>query len=506
MRITFTGHAGLWVETDDVKILCDPWVSKNKAFFETWSVYPDNNNLDWDEIILNTDVLFLSHVHEDHFDEEFLNRLYLQNKKVKVLIPDFRFCVLKDKLKKIGFENFITKELSVGNTRAITYCSETIDREREDSSICINDGNLTFLNWNDSTLTPEHKIDIIDKFKKIDWATGQFSGATWWPTCYNYTEEKKKGFISEFKKRKVDHYKRMIEYLGVKKMIPTAGPACFLQKNMYHLNNFDDNQSVFFDSWDVSEFNDITEIYRVVTGDNFTYDTIQDRKSRPFDKKEYILENQYSVDYTLNDDKLKLIDEKIMPKFSSLLKNNGWLKRYIKSKVFIGVKNYKYFCLDFKKQTVEMVDEPIKKGLYYIINFEQKVIYELLTKNITDWENSAFLSCTCTFERNPDTFNPWIVSFFKNLENDRLQKIYEITQSSEVLEGKMIVGDYEINRYCPHQHYDLMHHGKVDLKNKTIECLGHGWKWDLQTCEGINCSAKIICNTIIRKKNIGETA
>ena len=63
----------------------------------------------------------------------------------------------------------------------------------------------------------------------------------------------------------------------------------------------------------------------------------------------------------------------------------------------------------------------------------------------------------------------------------------------------MIIGDYEVNRYCPHQQYDLMYHSKIDLKNKTIQCLGHGWKWDLETCEGINCSAKMICKKIIRK-------
>ena len=499
MKITYTGHAGLLIETNDVNILCDPWHSDNPAFFKTWSVYPDNKNLDWDNIISKTDVLFISHIHEDHFDKKFLKRLYSKNKEVKVLIPNFRYDVLKNKLKKIGFNDFITEELNIGSTTAITYCSEKIDREREDSSICVDDGNLTFLNWNDSTFTPENKEDIINKFKKIDWATGQFSGATWWPTCYNYTEEKKQGFVSQFKERKVNHYKGMIEYLGVKKIIPSAGPSCFLQKDMYHLNYFDDRPSVFFDCWDIPEFNDMKEIHRVMPGDEFTYDTIQDRKIRPFDKKEYILENQYSVDYTLDDDKLKLIDELIMKKFPSLLENNSWLKKYIKSKIYISVKNYKSFCLDFRKQTVEIVDEPIRKGAWYIINIEQTIIYTLLSKNIDDWENAAFLSNTCVFERNPDTFNPWIVSFFRNLDNDRLQKIYDIVQSSEVLEGKMVVGDYEIDRYCVHQQYDLLYHGVYDEDEKTMTCLGHGWIWDLESCEGINCNAKIVCKKIVRQ-------
>ena len=124
--------------------------------------------------------------------------------------------------------------------------------------------------------------------------------------------------------------------------------------------------------------------------------------------------------------------------------------------------------------------------------------FKLIENKITDWE-LAFLSCKCTFERVPDLYNPWIISFFRNLNNNRLQKIYKLTKSPTVLEGKMVVGDYEINRYCPHQQYDLMYHSKIDLEKKTIQCLGHGWKWDLETCEGINCSAKIICNKIIRK-------
>ena len=268
---------------------------------------------------------------------------------------------------------------------------------------------------------------------------------------------------------------------------------------MYHLNYFDDNPSVFFDCWDVPEFDDIKEFYRIMPGDEFTYDTIQDRKIRPFDKREYILKNQYSVDYTLDDDKLKSIDELILKKFPSLLENNSWLKKYIKSKIYISVKNYKSFCLDFRKQTVEIVDEPTRKGAWYIINIEQKIIYTLLSKNIDDWENAAFLSNTCVFERNPDTFNPWIVSFFRNLDNGRLQKIYDIVQSSEVLEGKMVVGDYEIDRYCVHQQYDLLYHGEFNEEEKTMTCLGHGWIWDLESCEGINCNAKIVCKKIVRK-------
>ena len=498
MKITYTGHAGLWIETQDVKILCDPWLYENPAFFQSWRVYPDNSNVDWDKIIEETDIIFVSHVHRDHFDEKFLMKLYEKNKKVKVLLPDFRFCELRKDFEKIGFSNFILKELKINNTTIITYPAETIDREREDSCICINDGNLTFLNFNDSTVTPEAKNDIIKKYKKIDWAAGQFSGANWWPSCYNYDEDKMLDIIVNYKTRKIDHYKRMITYLGVEKMIPIAGPPCFLQKDMLHLNYSEKNKSIFFDNWDVSEFNELKEVYRTIPGNSFTFNSIEDITIRPFDKEKFLLDNQYTVNYEISKDKLKTIDEKFLNLFSNLLQNNSWLGKYILCKVYINIKGYKCYSLDFRKQKIEILEEPLKKGAYYIINFLPKIIYELLEKNITDWE-LAFLSCKCTFERKPDLYNPWIVSFFRNLTNDRLKKIYNLTKSPEVLGGKMIIGDYEVNRYCPHQQYDLMYHSKIDLKNKTIQCLGHGWKWDLETCEGINCSKKIICNKVIRK-------
>ena len=498
MKITYTGHAGLFIETQDVKILCDPWLHQNPAFFQTWSVYPDNSNLNWNKIIEETDIVFVSHVHRDHFDENFLTELFNKNKKVKVLLPDFRFCALKDDFKKIGFDKFIIGETKIKDTTLITYSAETIDREREDSCLCINNNNLTFLNFNDSTVTPETKDDIIKRFSKIDWAAGQFSGANWWPSCYKYDKDKMLNLISDYKVRKISHYKRMIKYLGVEKMIPTAGPPCFLQKDMSHLNYFENNKSIFFDNWDVPEFNELEKVYRTLPGDSFTFNDIKDIPTRPFNKEKYILDNQYTVNYEMDTNNLKTIDSKILNLFSNLLKDNAWLGKYIFCKVFLNVEGYKCFSLDFRKQKVEILEEPVRKGGYYIINFLPKIIYSLLENNITDWE-LAFLSCKCTFERQPDLYNPWIISFFRNLNNNRLKKIYELTQSTEVLDGKMVVGDYEINRYCPHQQYDLMYHGKVDLENKTIQCLGHGWKWDLETCEGINCNKKIICNKIIRK-------
>jgi len=43
MRITATGHAGLFIETARGSVLCDPW--RSPAYFASWFVFPDNSNI-----------------------------------------------------------------------------------------------------------------------------------------------------------------------------------------------------------------------------------------------------------------------------------------------------------------------------------------------------------------------------------------------------------------------------------------------------------------------------
>ena len=81
MRITGTGHAGMRIDTSAGSILCDPWV--NPAYFASWFPFPDNSALDW-EALGQTDYLYVSHLHRDHFDAAHLARYV--SKKATVLL------------------------------------------------------------------------------------------------------------------------------------------------------------------------------------------------------------------------------------------------------------------------------------------------------------------------------------------------------------------------------------------------------------------------------------
>ena len=45
LKITYLGHAGFVVESSDVLLLMDPWLSPNGAFCKSWYQYPNNHFL-----------------------------------------------------------------------------------------------------------------------------------------------------------------------------------------------------------------------------------------------------------------------------------------------------------------------------------------------------------------------------------------------------------------------------------------------------------------------------
>ncbi|MFM8855607.1 MAG: (2Fe-2S)-binding protein, partial [Actinomycetota bacterium] len=61
MRATSIGHAGIFVETRQGSILCDPWF--NPAFFGSWFVFPRNDQLPpaLVERIRHPSYLYISH-------------------------------------------------------------------------------------------------------------------------------------------------------------------------------------------------------------------------------------------------------------------------------------------------------------------------------------------------------------------------------------------------------------------------------------------------------------
>ena len=69
--VRYLGHAGFIVSHAGTRLLIDSWFYP--AFLGAWFPFPDNRQL-LPEVTEGTfDALFLSHAHEDHFDERLLS-------------------------------------------------------------------------------------------------------------------------------------------------------------------------------------------------------------------------------------------------------------------------------------------------------------------------------------------------------------------------------------------------------------------------------------------------
>ncbi len=149
VEITFLGHVGLFVESRHGSVLCDPWFTP--AYFGSWFPFPRNDDLDRQRIS-SPDYLYISHLHRDHFDPEFLATV---DKRAQVLLPDFSVPYLERELAALGFSRFVrTTNGEVvdldGLEVAIFAMNQPADGPLGDSAIVIADGDARVINQNDA--------------------------------------------------------------------------------------------------------------------------------------------------------------------------------------------------------------------------------------------------------------------------------------------------------------------------------------------------------------------
>ncbi len=250
MRITCTGHAGIFIETATSSILCDPW--RSPAYFASWFVFPDNSNVDFTS--LHPDYLYISHLHRDHFDPRLLEAAV--PKTATVLLPDFPTDDLRDSLSELGFSSFLQthngEPLEVDGLRLmVVSVTSPNDGPLGDSALAVDDGEVKILNQNDAR---PRDWDPIDEFGPYDGHFVQYSGAIWWPVAYELAPATKRALAARKRADGMLRATRFIEKVGASSVFPNSGPPAFLDEDLFgynDLSNSDDNpfpdQTVFID-------------------------------------------------------------------------------------------------------------------------------------------------------------------------------------------------------------------------------------------------------------------
>lgn len=486
MQIEFLGHAGLFIESKDVSLVCDPWFSKTGGFLASWHQFPLNEHLDIKKL-READALYISHRHHDHLDKILLEKF---PKDIALYIAHYTSNYLKDELTKLGFRNIRElndwEKVSLGKNFDIMLLTDP-GKYKEDSSIIITADGFKILNKNDCYLSNLLMQKISQD--EIDLLFTQFSGAIWYPMAYHYDHEKKKELAKITRQRLLDSFFDVIKTINARYVVPFAGPPCFLDDEFFEFN-FD--EGIFMDQSELKPYLEKMSLkYNLMNpGDTVTLknDSIKFNNENGFDfsrKKEILLDYKKKrmpyIQSFLNS--IPDASDDLYDRFADHIYKISALSRYITSNIQqlvefnIEDKNGGTWQVDFRNEKTIVHKAPVGKPQYTF--WVKSKILDLVLKGEILWDD-LLLSMRFRAARKPDVYN-WALfallqfSYDDNLliraENMELRSKSPVTIN--VKYGNKL---YKIQRFCPHLNEDLR---SAKIEDGILTCSRHQWKFDL---------------------------
>jgi UDP-MurNAc hydroxylase len=513
MRATSLGQAGILIETAHGSIVCDPWFVP--AFFGSWFVFPRNDQLgdDLHERIRGADYLYISHLHGDHFDETWLADERNVRRDIAVLVPGYPSRELDQRLRALGFENLLRtndgEEHRLGGdggelTVAIHVETSITDGPGGDSALVVSDGTSRLVNQNDCRTTD---LAALAAHGPVDLHWLQYSGAIWYPMVYEMDDVTMRHLVDAKVESQLTRAMRYVESIGARAVVPSAGPPCFLDPALFHLNVVNgDEPSIFVDQrtfiarLDAAGHTGVLAIPGTAIevgpgGVSVTHPIADSDVTAIFERKREYLTG-YQRDWS---DWLTAMHERwaAQPDTDLVPTLQEWWRPLLAAcptvREGIGAA-----CLlravssghrSNPKEVEILIDFPagdvrVYAGEPYGFRFEidRSLVEKVVAERAVDWSNSLFLSCRFRAWRQGE-FNEYVYNFFKSLsparmrrtEAEALRKLHPPTETEPDIE----LDGWVMQRRCPHRNADLSVFGEVH--GCELVCTLHGWRFDLET-------------------------
>ena len=338
MKVRYLYSACVEIETPKLRILCDPWFSEG-AFDGSWYYFPKVKKPI--NIIKKPDLIYISHIHSDHYDPEFLKKINKKFGKRKIIIANFRNNYL---LKRIKFDKLDAEPirfLKSKNVNINIVPNETGSVSDVDSAMIVNHKQHTILSLvdcvYDKKFANELKKIVSSYTNELDLLMAPHAGANNFPHTY-FDNLKQKEILKKLTQNKKSlNFSRYINWCKLFKSkyhLPYAGKYLIGGKNVGY-NKF-------------SGMGDAIEI-------------------KKFDKRAIIL-TDYGGEINLSTKKIKGERKKKykkskIRKYLSLLKN----KKYSYEKeIFVPFQNIN-FPLLIKKSYIQAVNKSEVSTDYYYL-------------------------------------------------------------------------------------------------------------------------------------------
>lgn len=491
MNITFLGHAGLFIETNGITVLCDPWF--NSAYFASWFPFPSNDGLDLQRFQRPT-YLYVSHLHQDHFDTAFLRDWV--TKDTTVLLPDYPLPLLETAFRDLGFRRFIkTQNWEPVELHGLKVTIHSLvaptDGPIGDSGLILDDGEVRIFDQNDSRPIEIEKLAGLGPY---DAHFLQFSGAIWYPFVYQFPESMLRALGRKKRANEMGRALRYIREVHARWVVPSAGPPCFLDRDLFEFNDLDRDPSNTFP--DQAAFLDYlgdqgitnglllapgSEISLGRGGCHVEHPMAESQLHAVFSKKwaylnEYRERQQPVIDTAKSSWPCEQVDivSRLRDWFEPLLDKADITCAGVNGVVVldcsvIGV------TVDFNTRRVEPWQG---REWNYYFQFDRRLIEYCIIHHVEDWINELFLSCRFRAQRK-GPFNEYVYNFFKCLSMERLQYAEGYYAEKAPLEQFWESSGYRIQRRCPHLKADLSRFAQIE--DGVLTCTLHGWQFELAT-------------------------
>lgn len=469
-RLNYLGHAGFILEAGGTRILMDPWFFP--AFLQSWFPYPDNRFLLETVTAGRFDYLYISHLHEDHFDRKVLGQL---DKSVKVLCPNYRSKGVGKRLAKLGFRNLIPlgHKQSVELPGGITATMLLDTSHKEDSGLLLEYEGFRFLDLNDCNAS------LSELPENIDLLAAQYSGAMWYPNCYEYTPEVMAQKVAQVRSDLMKSLIRKCEVTQAQTYLPCAGPACFLDPA---LAEFNDHDATIFPLWEdvAAEFAGncpAVPAVRLSPGDALELPGLERTTAAAAqpssDLNDYSARRKAEWGEFYSGEEPAISSDDLKVYFQRLQKRNDYLAKDVNKYIRVSVSGKSWGVrLGAMAEDFVIEGEDPYPPEYELIT-SARVLRAVLDDE-TGWEE-ALLSMRVRLRRIPDVFDSRFMGLLR-YGNEPVQTLQMIQESgcAESIERDGLI----MQRFCPHAGEDLNH---AIICDGVIECPRHHWKWDAAT-------------------------
>ncbi|MAU58218.1 MAG: Zn-dependent hydrolase [Flavobacteriaceae bacterium] len=442
MKIRHINSSCVIIESNKVKILCDPWFVSGE-YYGSWHIYP---SLDLEEDFFNDiDYIYVSHIHPDHFSRKSFLKL---KKDIPVLIHAYDSPFLKMNIERMGFnvtelphnkKTLLKNDVSI-NILAADNCNpelcakfmgcgivETDYKSTQIDSLCIiSDNNYSILNTNDCPYDLSYQaIDtILDQYKKIDFLLVGYGGAGPYPQCFDLPDEERAKAEEEKIVQFLSQAESYINQIKPDFYMPFAGTYT-LAGNLYNLDERKAVPDVAYAKEYLTNSNIINNDSKCILLNTNSYFDLsvkkQSKKYTPIDlneKKIYMKEvlSKIKLDYeNEKEPKIKQIKELIEPAYSRMEYKRKEIEFSSDTIWYLMIDDNNLIEVSMNGSGFNFVTKINHDKDYIVYKLDSRLLFNILQgPRYAHW-NNAEIGSHIKFKRNPNKFERGIyhsINFF----------------------------------------------------------------------------------------------